>query len=230
MLKASPELRLCADAHEQEVITKDSYEIAKLFDRDKGIEYVVDIGANIGCFALQIRKFYPNCEIIVCEPEPELMKYNKENNGVGPHYVQAAVVGDPNLKTVAFSVCKWQGNHHVKGKFRMDTYAPVGSEIVGEIQVPAITLKELIKDYNFPRIDLLKIDTEGSEPDILTGAQGWLHNVRHIVGEWHSQADLAVIKAVLEPTHSVTIEDGAFHELDGKVANGNFYGELRNNI
>jgi hypothetical protein len=109
----------------------------------------------------------------------------------------------------------------------MDTYGvpEVGSEILYDIPVPSTTLQQIVDENNFPRIDLLKIDTEGSEPEILEGIKPWLKNVRHIVAEWHSQSDLARIKTALEDTHTVVSTDGFFHEQNGDIANGNLFAE-----
>lgn len=229
MLKANEELRSCADAHEEEVITKDSYNVKELAERDPNIEYIIDIGGNLGAASLQFHTFFPNAKIIVCEPEEMLMKYAKENTNDELIYVQKAIVGDPNLKEVKFNICKWQGNHHVAGKFDMEIYGvpEVGSEIIGERTVPAITLRQICLDNDFPRIDFLKIDTEGSEGDILQGYKPWLGLIKHITGEFHSQKDLASIKDALEKTHNVTYTDGYFKQPDGQVANGNFYAELK---
>jgi len=229
MLKANDELRLCADAHEEEVIIKDSYHVKELAERDPSIEYIVDIGGNIGAASLQFHSFFPNAKIILCEPEEMLMSYAKENTNNELIYVQKAVVGDARVKEVEFNICKWQGNHHVKGKFDMDIYGvpEVGSEIIGQRTVPAISLWEIVAVNKFPRIDLLKIDTEGSEGDILQGYKTWLGSVKHIIGEFHSQKDLALIKDALEPTHNITQIDGYFHQPDGQIANGNFYAELK---
>lgn len=227
MLKASPELRQCADAHEQECITNDSYEIKDLAQRDSNIEYVVDIGGNIGAFSRQVLNFFPNAKIILCEPEPELMKYAKENTDNKLIYIQKAIVGDSELKEVKFIVCKWQGNHHVEGRFNWDNYTPAGSQKVGEITVEATTLSQIIFNIRFPRIDLLKIDTEGAEPEILKDIKPWLKNVRHLAIEWHSQKDLVQIKDALMDTHNLVITEGAFHEPSGAVANGNIVGELK---
>lgn len=227
MLKASPELRQCADAHEQECITNDSYGIKELSQRDSNIEYVVDIGGNIGAFSRQILNFFPNAKIMLCEPEPELMKYAKENTDNKLIYVQKAIVGDHTLKEVKFIVCKWQGNHHVEGRFNWDNYTPAGSEKIGEIVVEADTLMHLIRLENFTRVDLLKIDTEGAEPEILKDIKPWLKNVRHLAIEWHSQKDLVQIKEFLMDTHNLVITEGAFKEPSGAVANGNIVAELK---
>jgi FkbM family methyltransferase len=228
MLKASEELRLCADAHEQEVITLDGYELKELLKRDPNIEYIVDIGGNIGCFSIMASNLFPKAKIIMCEPEPELMKYAKENLvGKNVNFVQKAIIGDENLKTVTFNVCKWQGNHHVDGRFNWDNYTPAGSKKIGEITVEATTLSQVMFNSLFPRIDLLKIDTEGAEPEILRSAKDILKLVKHIAVEWHSQNDLALIKAALLPTHNIIVSDGAFYQPDGRVANGNIVAELR---
>ncbi len=227
MLQANDELRVCADAHENEVIGNDSYSILPLLERDKNIEYVVDIGANVGAFSTYIQRLLPNAKIIACEPEEMMMSYVKLNTDNKLIYVQKAIIGDPTVKEVQFNICKWQGNHHVEGRFNWPAYAPVGSEKIGERIIPATTLQEVVDENNFPRIDLLKIDTEGSEPEILQGIKPWLKNVRHIVGEWHSQADLAAIKELLAETHNATFTDGAFKEPSGLIANGEFVAELK---
>jgi FkbM family methyltransferase len=222
MLKYSPELKLTADAHEEEVITKDSYGIKPLIAKDPNIEYVVDIGGNIGAFSVHIQRLIPNAKIIVCEPEPSMMVYIKENTDNKLIYVEKAVIGDPILKEVKFNICKWEGNHHVDGVFNMEAYGPVGSRILHSITVPAITLKEIVDQNGFTRIDLLKIDTEGCEPAILQSIKPWIKNIKYIIGEWHSQRDLAIIKDVLKDTHNTTFTDGFFKEpATGLPANGN---------
>ena len=220
MLQASPELRLDADAHEAENITNDGYNIKGLFAQDPNVEYVVDIGSNIGDSALAIAKYYPNAKIILCEPEAEMMKYSKLNTDNKYIYVQKAIVGDPKLKTVKFVICKWQGNHHVEGTFNWDNYIPAGSEKVGEIEVEATTLNQVVLENKFPRVDLLKIDTEGAEPQILESFKLGLGQVKHVIVEFHSQSDLRRIKEALWNTHVMVITEGAFKEPSGAVANG----------
>lgn len=205
MLKHSPELELCAQAHEDAVITADEYKIKELFDADKDIKYIVDLGANLGSASKHFQSFFPEAKILVCEPEPELMKYAKENTDNKLIYVEEAIIGD-NRKEVTFNVCKWQGNGHVDGNFRWDLFAPMGSEKIGQIQVPASTLKDIIDRYEFPQIDLLKIDTEGMEGQILTKFKPYLHLVKHFRGEWHGDIDREVMREALKDTHEIHID------------------------
>lgn len=218
MLQASKELRECVDAHEQAVIVDDEYKIKELYALDKDIEYIVDLGANVGTSAFKFQTFYPKAKILVCEPEPECMKYAKLNTGNKLTYVEKAVIGD-DRKEVTFNVCKWAGNGHVDGHFRWDLYAPMGSKKDHEIKVEACTLKDLVDEYNFPRIDLLKIDTEGMESEILRAYKPYLKNVKYIRGEWHGDKEKALIREILSDTHDVMMESiaktqgGIFAEL-----------------
>lgn len=214
MLQASEELRECADAHEEAVIVQDEYQVRELYAQDRDIEYIVDIGANLGTAAFKFQTFYPKAKILVCEPEPELMKYAKLNTGGKLTYVEKAVIGD-DRKEVTFNVCKWAGNGHVDGHFRWDLFAPMGSKKVGQIQVQACTLKDLVDEYNFPRIDLLKIDTEGMESEILRGYKPYLNNVKYIRGEWHGDVEKSLIRELLQDTHDVLLE--GFQETHGGI-------------
>lgn len=205
MLKHSPDLELCAQAHEDAVITADEYKIKDLFEVDKDINYIVDLGANLGAASVQFQTFFPNAKILVCEPEPELMKYAKENTDNKLIYVEEAIIGD-DRKEVTFNQCKWAGNGHVDGNFRWDLFEPMGSEKVSEIKVKAATLKDLVDRYEFPQIDLLKIDTEGMEGQILTAFKPYMYMVKHFRGEWHGDVDREVIREALKDTHEIFID------------------------
>lgn len=198
-------LELTTKAHYTAVCEEDEYKVEDLAEHDKDIEYIVDLGANIGTASYQFHKFFPKAKILVCEPEPELLEYARKNTKNELIYVEEAIIGD-DRKEVTFNVCKWEGNGHVDGNFRWDLFKPMGSEMVGQIQVKASTLKDLIDKYEFPRIDLLKVDTEGMEGQILTKFKPYLHLVKHIRGEWHGDIDREIIREALKDTHDVFLD------------------------
>lgn len=205
MMQHSEALTECARAHEEAVITNDEYKVRELFEKDKDIKYIVDIGANLGCASFKFQTFYPDAQILVCEPEPELMKYAKLNTANKLTYIQKAIIGD-DRKEVTFNVCHWAGNGHVDGHFRWDLFAPMGSKKEYDIQVEAINLKVLIDEQNFPRIDLLKIDCEGLEGEILQSFKPYMSLVKHFRGEWHGEADIPLIEDALKDTHNVVFD------------------------
>ena len=199
-LHYSPELEECAIGHYKAVVEEDEYKVEKLFDDGENLEYIIDIGANLGTASMQFQRFFPNAKILVCEPEPELLKYAKLNTDNKLIYVEEAVIGD-DRKEVTFNVCKWAGNGHVDGNFRWDLFAPMGSEKDHEIKVKACTLKDLVDKYEFPRIDLLKIDTEGMEGQILQAFKPHMSMVKHFRGEWHGDKEIPLIRDALKGTH-----------------------------
>lgn len=205
MLQHSPGLEECARGHEEAVITNDEYKVRELFENDKEVEYIIDIGANLGAAAFKFQTFYPNAKILVCEPEPELMKYAKLNTADKLTYIEKAIIGD-DRKEVTFNQCAWAGNGHVDGNFRWDLFAPMGSKKISEIKVKAMTLKNLIRYYKFPRIDLLKIDTEGMEGQILQAFKPYMHLVKHFRGEWHGDREIPLIEDALKETHNVVFD------------------------
>ncbi|MCK9370947.1 FkbM family methyltransferase [Candidatus Dojkabacteria bacterium] len=197
-------LELTTKAHYTAVVEEDEYKVNELFDFDKDIKYIVDIGANVGTASYQFHKFFPEAKILVCEPEPELLGAAKINTGNKLTYVEEAIIGD-DRKEVTFNVCKWEGNGHVEGNFRWDLFEKMGSKLDHKITVPASTLKDLIDRYEFPQIDLLKIDTEGMEGQILTAFKPYMHLVKHFRGEWHGDIDREIIREALKDTHDIYI-------------------------
>ena len=205
MIQSSPGLEECARAHEEAVITNDEYKVRELFQEDKDIKYIVDLGANLGTASFKFHVFFPEAKILACEPVPELMRLLKLNTNNDLIYVQKAIVGSDD-KEVKFNVCHWAGNGHVDGHFRWDLFEPMGSKKEYDIQVEAQTLKSLIDEHNFPRIDLLKIDVEGLEGAILLAFKPYMKQMKHFRGEWHGDDDIPRIKDALEATHNVKFD------------------------
>lgn len=204
-LNYSDALRECAEGHYDAVIRDDEYRIKELSEGDREIEYIVDIGANLGTASMMLQKHFPNAQILVCEPHPELMKYAKINTENKLIYIEEAIIGD-DRKEVTFNVCHWAGNGHVSGNFRWDLFEPMGSRLDHQITVPASTLKEIMDRHNFPRIDLLKIDTEGMEGQILQAFKPHMSLVKHFRGEWHGDKEIVLIKEALKDTHDIYVD------------------------
>jgi len=204
-LKYTKDLEECVKAHEEAVVIQDEYKIRELYQTEKNLEYIIDLGANVGTASFKFQTFYPKAKILVVEPEPECMKLAKLNTNNKLTYVEKAIIGD-DRKEVIFNICKWKGNNHVDGHFRWDLYAPMGSKKVKEIKVQACTLKDLVDEYNFPRIDLLKIDTEGMESEILKAYKPYLKSVKYIRGEWHGDKEKSLIREILQDTHDIFME------------------------
>jgi FkbM family methyltransferase len=123
------------------------------------VRVIVDCGANIGITSLFLASRYPNATIFSIEPHPGNFSILKRNTQAEPRIisVQAAVVGRP-----AASV-------------RLTSSEPSwGYKLTNDragVEVPAITIGELVERYGLRGIDLLKIDIEGAEEMVFARAE-----------------------------------------------------------
>ena len=143
---------------------------------------VVDIGANVGVFAVWAARFLPATRIVAVEPSAEAagaLLANLERNGVrGASVLQVAVGGAPGDATL-----QRRGPGAMSTLFEQDLY---GSDFHPAGTVRVITLDDLFALFAIERCDLLKIDAEGAEYDILLGARPeTLAKVRHFAIEYH---------------------------------------------
>lgn len=117
---------------------------------------VVDVGANIGYYALMFeRAVGPGGRIICIEPSRENLaelRLNVEGNGLG------------NVEILECAVGSQDGETGLRGGINTGV-VPVGS---GESVVPLRRLDSLV----YEPIDLLKIDVEGYEGQVIEGAAG----------------------------------------------------------
>ena len=149
-------------------------------------DVVVDVGANIGLFALYAAAMTRN-KVYAFEPFPENVAYiaqniatNSINNII---YEQTAIsdkIGIAKLYLGAISGGHVLFDNTITGQSR------------NYIEVPTRTLDQVMSMYVLERIDFLKMDCEGSEGHILQAAMnGSLNKIRKIAMEFHD--DISII-------------------------------------
>jgi FkbM family methyltransferase len=155
----------------QDVYLDDAYQ-TYLRPRKQGREYVVDLGANVGCFARLWHERNPEARIVCVEVCPELVPALTANVGEYAAVEQAAChCGREDLFLLS--------------TFTEGGLSTGGSRVVGRAEweaeqdpqyrkVPTplrkVTLEEIMAAHALPRIDVLKLDVEGSEYSILEHA------------------------------------------------------------
>jgi FkbM family methyltransferase len=112
---------------------------------------IVDLGGNIGTFAMEMHRMFPTAHITSYEPHPGNCAMFAMN-APSAHLVPKAAAGHT-------------GTVHLE-----DSGNYVGLQVIAEggIEVAAESLDDILKD--FKKIDLLKIDIEGSEYPVLNNA------------------------------------------------------------
>lgn len=143
----------------------------------------VDIGANIGWFAVQAAdRVGANGHVIAFEPRPTTSRWLKRSiadNGFDERAeVHACAVG-PEKGEISISHTRGTDNPGGTWSIANETVATIfnnGDYVV--TQVPMVRLDDVIADR---RVDVIKVDIEGAEPLAMTGAERVLRAQRPIV-------------------------------------------------
>lgn len=157
----------------RQVLIKKEYDIFKKINP----KIIVDAGANVGYASLWFKKKYPKVKIFAIEPEESNFKILGKNIS---YYLNIEPIhaGLWNKKTylkivdLKSSKCSFM-TREVKSKKDAD--------------FPTIQLNDIIKKINGGRIDILKIDIEGSEKEVFSKNIEWVDNVDTIIIELHEK-------------------------------------------
>jgi FkbM family methyltransferase len=138
---------------------------------------IVDIGANIGTFALYAAARWPDASIHAFEPAPENIERLRQNVALSrtPGVVCHPSAVGATSGTTTFYLKADPGWHSIWGD-TADT----------AITVKTTSLGEIADELDGQSIDLLKLDCEGAEYEILDGRESLLRDrVHQIAMEYH---------------------------------------------
>ncbi len=157
-----------------EVILRDEYNLNLGFQPLS----IIDCGANIGLTTIVFANRYPEAIIVSIEPEEANFNLLKVNT---KYY--------PNIQVKKSAV--WSKNVNLE---ITDKKSPSNAFSVKEVDsncseiVNSITIPEIMKEFNWEWIDLLKIDIEGAEKELFTnGYAQWLPYSRVVIVETHDR-------------------------------------------
>jgi FkbM family methyltransferase len=135
---------------------------------------VIDIGANIGQFNFFARHYLKASRVISIEPVKKCFELLKLNSSEPTDCFHCAVSDTDRIKTIFISSLSSQLSTYVRNP--EDTYGE-------SFEIKSIRLDELARENNTDKVHLLKIDTEGSEYDVLMSAGDFLNKVGVITVE-----------------------------------------------
>lgn len=170
----------------KEIFLEDFYDIRALVKQLPERPVVLDVGANAGYFDLLLFSKRPEAVVYAYEPLPsnvERLQATIAANGWLKdklHLFQRAVTGRP-VSTLELFTEAAADNSVVASAF--SDFDPRNTT---SIQVEAQSLAEVLQANKLERVDLLKLDCEGSEYDILYHTDpSLLARIRHLVIEVH---------------------------------------------
>ena len=135
---------------------------------------LLDIGAHLGGFTRMVRGVFPGCVATMIEPNP--------------HCHAALAAMDVELHRVAASDGAGEGQLHLSREWPQSTGSSLyrentdffRDEVLECATVPKVALDDLFAGRRF---DLVKIDTQGSELDVLRGGRAVLAQADYILVE-----------------------------------------------
>ena len=144
------------------------------------IEYIVDLGSNIGVTAMFWAQRYPHARMVLVEPDPDNFKLLQRNTAAFQHrcVLINAAVSDRRGETSFFRSDREYGHSILKG-----------DDSVSEIQVRTLTVSDVLSEAGFPGVDLLKMDIEGGEQIVMPTIATWKHAPRYLIAELHPPYD-----------------------------------------
>lgn len=129
-------------------------------------EFVIDAGANIGLTSIILSKHHPHIQIIAIEPDKknyELLLQNVRNNNCS------------NITCINKALWINCGTILIGNSFRDGTswsISVVDAEIAEQKEmVEAITLHDLMNNFDMNNIGFFKIDIEGAEKELLNNKE-----------------------------------------------------------
>jgi FkbM family methyltransferase len=134
---------------------------------DKGMT-CLDIGANIGYYALLEKKLVGETgQVIAVEPSPINFNYLKKN-----FKINSSGFDNFELHNFAFSSNDGETNFLVNERSNLSKIAEKSqySGIREIIKIPKRSLDSFITEKGIEKIDLIRMDVEGHENEILSGA------------------------------------------------------------
>ena len=160
---------------------------------------ILDLGANIGVTARLLAERYTEAEIHCFEPVPENLELLRRNVSPLPrvHVHEVALGKREGRRTMLYS--------DDPTNFGGFSFHEPGSDPDKSLKVPVREVNSYLESLGIEQADVMKIDTEGSEHEILTALdRRFLDGVTWIFGELHGQKDFELL-AMLDESFEISI-------------------------
>ncbi len=159
-----------------------------VIDQVPKLKTIVDLGANIGDSARYFADSYPEARIVAIEPDSGNYKICAKNmeriTPSGRVSIKQCFVGSyPGFAGVNRSQGEWG--------YSMDRATSAVERI------PVVTMANLMQEFGFAEIDLLKCDIEGAEVELFQECSGWISRIRHLAIETCPPYSISILEQKL---------------------------------
>jgi FkbM family methyltransferase len=189
-----------------------------LLDRMAPGDIVLDAGANIGCFTLRAsQQVGPRGLVIAVEPEPSNAACL--NSNIGLNHLTNVVIVERALSAISDRTVTIIGTGTTASVDEPGNMLPLVDPTAGSSRtsVRTITLNDLLTELSVDRLDIIKMDIEGSENSIFATAatSEVLATARAVAVEVHNDEGPDLVQSRLRAegysyVSGVTPESGFF--------------------
>jgi FkbM family methyltransferase len=143
---------------------------------------VLDVGANVGILSLQLAQAVPAGQVFAFEPTHYAFARLKRNLELNPELssrveaVQAFVSSASGVRPGLSAYASWR----VDGTASRTHPLHGGTEKSAD-EIGAVSLDDFVAQRGLPRVDFIKIDTDGHELEVLRGARRLLARHKPVV-------------------------------------------------
>lgn len=161
-----------------EIFLDDNYKLEwiKNFSKNRGIKIksILDIGGNCGLTSMISRQYFPESTIHCYEPNIDIEKYLKPNSKIA------------NFKYFLEAVGAKAGMVKLNIDTNQSVLSSISSDKLGTIR--QVSFEEVLERFEKNKVDIVKMDCEGSEWEILDKVDLW-NDIKFITMEYHLGMD-----------------------------------------
>ena len=180
-----------------ELVVFDQYQASKYI---KDGMVVIDAGANIGSFSVSVAHLAPKAIVYAFEPVTTTFEILKKNTAPYPNVRCCPLgLGDVPARKKIFVYRGSTGGSTLEDSGMMDLRGSHSRELREET-VTITTIDAVVRERKIPKVDFLKIDTEGYEIPILKGAHHTLQTWKPViaVSAYHKTSDKTEIPELVQ--------------------------------
>lgn len=141
-------------------------------------QHIVDVGANHGNWTRIALEYFPDAYYTLLEPQSWLKDFFKDLLDDNPKIKFHGVGAGAKAGKFKFTIAARDDS----SSFRL-TETEAANAGYKQVEIPVVTLNELLDDSDFPQPDIIKIDAEGLDIDVLQGAGRYLGSTEIIMVE-----------------------------------------------
>ena len=169
---------------------------------------IVDLGANVGFSGIFFSEKFNQAKIISVEPDRSNFSALSDNT---KNYGNIAILNRGIWGSEATLTKQNKQSDGLSDSFIEVSDSPLIADKGSDIK--AITIHQLIEQYELETIDILKMDIEGAEKMVMGGDTRWLKKVRLLMIEIHNGCWKSVFDALKKYDYDACIVGEVVHIL-----------------